>query len=81
MGDALKNVDADTKGLLTLFYAYMEKEAYSVESDYVDKVKRLAIRGANLKDPESVKTVIGQMKRKDGKPTKNGTKNALLLCL
>ncbi len=77
VGDAIK-VDADTKGLLTLFYAYMEKEAYSVESDYVDKVKHLAIRGANLADPESVKTVIGQMHRKDGKPTKNGTK--MLYC-
>jgi integrase len=76
-GDAIK-VDADTKGLLTQFYAYMEKEAYSVESDYVDKVKHLAYRGANLKDPEHVKTVIGQMKRKDGKPTKNGTR--MLYC-
>jgi integrase len=76
-GDAIK-VDANTKGLLTQFYAYMEREAYSVESDYVDKVKHLAIRGANLLEPESVKTIIGQMHRKDGKPTKNGTK--MLYC-
>ena len=70
----VKKVDADTKGLLTQFYAYMEKEAYSVESDYVDKVKHLAVLGANLKNPEHVKTVIGQMKRKNGQKIKNGTK-------
>ena len=77
VGD-IKKVDADTKGLLTQFYAYLEKEAYSVESDYVDKVKHLAVLGANLKDPEHVKTVIGQMKRKNGKKIKNGTK--MLYC-
>ena len=71
-GDA--KLSADIKGLLTQFYAYLEKEAYSVESDYVDKVKHLAVLGANLRDPESVKTLIGQMKRKDGQKTKNGTK-------
>ena len=74
----LKRIDVDTKGLLTQFYAYLEKEAYSVESDYVDKVKHLAVLGANLREPESVKTVIGQMKRKDGQKTKNGTK--ILYC-
>ena len=77
VGD-VKKVDADTKGLLTQFYAYLEREAYSVESDYVDKVKHLAVLGANLRNPEHVKTVIGQMKRKDGKKTKNGTK--MLYC-
>lgn len=74
-GDAKLSID--TKGLLTQFYAYLEKEAYSVESDYVDKVKHLAVLGANLRDPEHVKTVIGQMQRKDGQKTKNGTK---MLC-
>jgi integrase/predicted RNA-binding Zn-ribbon protein involved in translation (DUF1610 family) len=74
-GDA--KLSADTKGLLTQFYAYLEKEAYSVESDYVDKVKHLAVLGANLRDPEHVKTVIGHMQRKDGQKTKNGTK---MLC-
>jgi integrase len=73
-----KKVDAETKGLLIQFYAYLEKEAYSVESDYVDKVKHLAVLGANLMNPEQVKTVIGQMRRKDGKKTKNGTK--MLYC-
>ena len=72
-------LDADTKGLLTQFMAYMEKEAYSVESDYVDKVKHLATLGANLQDPEHVKTIIGQMTFKDRKTgevkkLKNGTK-------
>jgi hypothetical protein len=61
-----------------LFYAYLEKEAYSVESDYVDKVKHLVVLGANLRDPENVKTVIGHMQRKDGQKTKNGTK--MLYC-
>jgi integrase len=73
-----KKVDAETKGLLTQFYAYLEKEAHSVESDYVDKVKHLAVLGADLKNPEHVKTVIGQMKRKNGTKIKNGTK--MLYC-
>jgi len=72
-GDA-KKVNAESKGLLIQFYAYLEKEAYSVESDYVDKVKHLAVLGANLRDPEHVKTIIGHMQRKDGQKTKNGTK-------
>jgi len=71
-GDA--KLSADTKGLLTQFYAYLEREAYSGESDYVDKVKHLAILGADLRNPEHVKTVIGHMQRKDGQKTKNGTK-------
>ena len=67
-GDAKLSID--TKGLLTQFYAYLEKEAYSVESDYVDKVKHLAVLGANLRDPEHVKTVIGRMQRKTAKKPK-----------
>jgi Integrase len=74
----IKKVNADTKGLLTQFYAFLEKEAYSVESDYVDKVKHLAVLGADLRDPENVKTVIGQMTRKNKAgeivKVKNGTK-------
>jgi integrase len=69
-----KKLDADTTGLLTQFMAYLEKEAYSVESDYVDKVKHLAVLGANLRDPENVKTIIGQLKLKNGDTAKNGTK-------
>jgi integrase len=60
--------------LLTQLYAYLEKQGYSAETDYVDKVKHLAHLGANLRDPENVKTVIGQMKNKNGEKTKNGTK-------
>lgn len=76
-GDA--KLTAETKGLLTQFYAYLEKEAYSAESDYVDKVKHLAILGADLKDPENVKNVISKMTFKDRKTgeirkVKNGTK-------
>lgn len=77
VGD-IKKVDADTKGLLTQFFAYLEKEAYSTESDYVDKVKHLAVIGAKLLDPEQTKKIIGQMKREDGTPIKNGTK--MLYC-
>jgi len=75
-GDAKLN--AEIKGLLAQFYAYLEREAYSGESDYVDKVKHLAVLGANLLDPEHVKTVVGEMKRADGQKTKNGTK--MLYC-
>jgi integrase len=71
-GDAI--LSADTRGLLTQLYAYLEKQGYSAETDYVDKVKHLAVLGANLRDPENVKTVIGQIKNKNGEKTKNGTK-------
>ena len=73
-----KKVDAETKGLLTQFYAYLEKEAYSGENDYDDKVKHLAVLGADLKNPEHVKTIIAQMKKRNGKKYKNGTK--MLYC-
>jgi integrase len=75
VGDATrKHVSAETQGLLTQFMAYLEKEAYSIESDYVDKVKHLAVLGANLRDPENVKMIIAQLKNKKGEPAKNGTK-------
>jgi integrase len=75
VGDATRKiVSAETQGLLTQFYAYLEKEAYSLESDYTDKVKHLAVLGANLRDPEQVKTIISQLKNKKGEPAKNGTK-------
>lgn len=56
----------DAKGLIAQFLAYLEKEGYSAEIQYPNLLRRLAKRGANLKDPESVKEVIGKQKVKDG---------------
>jgi integrase len=59
-------ISADTSGLLAQFYAYLEKEGFCGGSQYPNNIKRLAKYGANLRDPESVKAVIGAQKVKDG---------------
>ena len=56
----------DAKGLIAQFLAYLEKEGYSEETQYPNHLRRLAKRGANLRDPESIKQVIGKQKVKDG---------------
>lgn len=65
---------AAIKGLLAQFAAYLEKEGYSSENDYYNLLKRLAKRGADLLDPESVKVTVAKMKKPDGAPCKDGTK-------
>jgi Zn ribbon nucleic-acid-binding protein len=77
----VKKVDVATKGLLTQFYAYLEKEAYSVESDYVDKVKHLAVLGANLRDPEHVKKNHWANETERRPKNQKRNKDAVLLCL
>lgn len=64
-GDSEK-LPQDAKGLIAQFLAYLEKEGYSQETQYPNHIRRLAKRGADLRDPESVKTVIGKQKVKDG---------------
>jgi integrase/transposase-like protein len=69
----------EIRGLLIQFYAYLEKEGFSTQSDYVSKIKQLVTAGANIKDPENVKEVIGKLSHIDKKTgeiknDKNGTK-------
>lgn len=65
-GEENEILSADTKGILTQYLAYLEKEGYCAESEYEGRVRRLAKLGADLRDPETVKVVIGRMKVKDG---------------
>lgn len=62
-----------TKGLIVRFMAYLEKEGYSIPEGqrspgYLNRIRRLAVLGANLVDPEDVKKVIGEQ------PWKNSVK-------
>lgn len=79
-GDA--NLSADVKGLLAQFYSYLEKEAYTELTLYPKQIKQLARLGANLHDPENVKTTIARMtfidRNGETKKLKNGTK--MLYC-
>ena len=61
-----EKLPADAAGLIAQFLAYLEKEGYSDEIQYPNHIRRLAKLGANLRDPESVKAVIGRQKVKDG---------------
>jgi integrase len=79
-GDA--NLSAENKGLLAQFYSYLEKEAYTELTLYPKQIKQLARLGANLRDPENVKTIVARMtfidRNGETKKLKNGTK--MLYC-
>jgi hypothetical protein len=62
----LRKLPQDAKGLIAQFLSYLEKEGYSEETQYPNHLRRLAKHGADLRDPESVKAVIGKQKVKDG---------------
>jgi len=57
---------ATLKGLIVKYMAFLEKEGASPETEYPTIVARLARLGANLQDPESVKTVIMRQAWKNG---------------
>lgn len=54
----------ETRGLLAKYMAYLEREGYYKETSYYDLVGSIAGDGANLLDPEDVKTKIAQHKYK-----------------
>ena len=58
---------ATVKGLLVKFAAWSERQGYK-ESTYYRNLKVLVNRGANLLDPESVKSVIARLQRKNREP-------------
>ncbi|MBN1245552.1 hypothetical protein JXA31_08160 [Candidatus Bathyarchaeota archaeon] len=64
----------DAKGLITKFMAYLEREGYSQGISYPATLKHLVKDGANLLDPENVKAVIAQQKKKNGEPLKDSVK-------
>lgn len=56
----------ETKGLIVRFMAYLEREGYGKETRYPNNLKTLTNLGANLLEPENVKTVIGKHNIKNG---------------
>ena len=70
----LERLPPDAKGLITKFMAYLEREGYSAQTGYPETLRHLAKDGANLLDPENVKLVIAQQKKKNGEPWKDSVK-------
>jgi integrase len=61
----LERLPQDARGLITKFMAYLEREGYSEGIGYPATIKHLVKDGANLLDPENVKTVIARQKWKN----------------
>jgi len=57
---------ATAKGLLLQYEFWLQKEGYAQKCRYVDCIRMLINSGANLLDPEHVKTVIAKKKWKNG---------------
>lgn len=62
----IENLPLDVRGLIVQYTAYLEKEGYPAETEYVTRLKTLVRKGANLLDSENVKEVIGRQKMKQG---------------
>jgi hypothetical protein len=56
----------ETRAALKIFEAWMQKEGYKKNRKYAGNLLTLVHLGANLEDPESVKTVIAAHPVKDG---------------
>jgi integrase len=72
-----KNIDVvneEARGLITKFMAYLEREGYDSENQYPTTLGHLVKDGANLLDPESVKTVIAQQRKKNDEPWSDSMK-------
>jgi len=57
---------ATLKGLIVKYMAFLEKEGASAGTEYPKIIGRLARKGANLLDPESVKATIMKQRWKNG---------------
>jgi integrase len=64
----------DVRGLITKFMAYLEREGFAEENTYPDILTHLVRDGANLLDPECVKTVIAQQRKRNGEPWSDSMK-------
>jgi len=72
-----KNLDVipeAARGLLTKFMAYLEREGFDSENQYPLTLSHLVKDGADLLDPENVKTVIAKQKKKNGEPWSDSMK-------
>jgi integrase len=70
----IERLPQDAKGLITKFMAYLEREGYSTGISYPATIKHLVKDGANLLDPENVKLIIAQQKKKNGEPLRDSVK-------
>jgi integrase len=61
-------------GHIVQFRAYLERNGFCEENTYPAILTRLAAAGADLTDPENVKTVIARFKKKDGEPWSDSMK-------
>jgi integrase len=72
-----KNLDVipeEARGLITKFMAYLEREGFAAENQYPTTLSHLVKDGANLLDPENVKMVIAQQRKKNGEPWSDSMK-------
>jgi integrase len=67
-------ISIESRGLLTKFMAYLEREGFAAENQYPRSLSHLVKDGANLLDPENVKAVIAQQKKKTGEPWSDSMK-------
>jgi integrase len=74
----LQKLPQETRGLLTEYMAYLERQGAYAETSYIDLLKSLASDGADLINPEDVKEKIARHKYKDKlgqeQPWKDSTK-------
>jgi len=78
-------IDEESRGLLTKYMAYLERENYSPDIQYPATLARLVKDSAELLkpkklahsillEPEDVKTVISRMKKRNGEPWSDSMK-------
>jgi integrase len=61
----LQTLPQETRGLIAKYMAYLEREGYYEDTSYLKLLRLLAKRGANLSDPEDVKTKVAKQQWKD----------------
>ena len=57
-----------SRGLIIEYMAYLERNGYDADIKYPNILTHVVHDGANLLDPENVKMVIAQQKKKNGDP-------------
>lgn len=67
-------IPEDARGLLTKFMAYLEREGFAVGIQYPVTLSHLVKDGANLLDPENVKSVIAKQRKRNGEPWSDSMK-------
>jgi integrase/transposase-like protein len=73
---SLQNVPQESRGLIAKFMAYLERQGYYEKSAYLKLLKILAKDGADLTNPEDVKTKIAQHKWVDRQGETHSWKNS-----